>query len=332
MPNEDNSNQKSDNDSIQSKFLNITFSTVVISTAVVLVLNPLRAIILRMSRPEINEPAVSSKRGNIFLFLYKGWQSLWYSSVVKAGALHNAKVVAAERRVVSEERREAEEPTGGKYSSAVEFTTGALTIAIATVATQIPDGVSDLKKAMPLSSKFTWHTPHNVKALFFSNLPTRLVAGGIGFTGLYLLEPKLATALDGNHFAAGAISGGLTSFFGYPCSLASDKIVHSARIDGQGRLTFNSLSVILGEMRPVEPCVPSPATVLKHVRGVGTRAAAAAAIFSTVAGVGEMLGSTPVEDLSSMCRERFFNKPLRSRSNDGGLDDSLSSIDIHSPF
>lgn len=314
--------------------MNFGTSVFLISTAVVAIQGPIRSIMYNQIRH--NQWLPPMPEGQVGLLataraLYRGTGAGMAGSSARTAYVTSSKnsmesVEMAPEEVVN--RLELERPRSfiGEMSKVMAFSLGDVVI------TQIPDGLSQLKKMDIIASDFNWKTPYHLKKLFMVGFGSRLGSSAVNFSAMCLLEPTYASMLaiendSSRHFVAGAMSGATASVFSFPFNYYKDYVLAQAKLDKQAQLQTLSVIDIYKQvsMHMQHQGVLNTSKQAWNIfyKQVPVRLLLTASIFATVAGVDEWTGDEPftrfVEKAAPLCKRTITSLGFFSSKNHNKL-------------
>jgi hypothetical protein len=203
--------------------------------------------------------------------------------------------------------------------------------------TQIPESLSHLRKVEGLLPRnFKWYTLNNTYQLMVGGFIPRYAVGLVHFTSLFLVEDEISKRMTGenrniNHFLSGACSGMTAGFFSYPFSAFKDAVLVKATVNDEGQLrsknTYQALQEILVNLSK-DPRESLQIFLANAAKQLPIRLALSGAIFSIVAGVGEVLGREPLKTIIpdrfqpslTSHYQAFFNRSKGAAGEANGVD------------
>ncbi|CDZ76486.1 hypothetical protein BN59_00755 [Legionella massiliensis] len=283
--------------------LNFTTVAAVTSGAVVAIQSPVKTVLVNLTKDGNFLPSYSGGTFGLFRAVYAGTlASLTGSSVRTLYVTGTKKHKPMELTPEIEEAIEVQEKTGIPKFSKTGYVMAAAFGDI--IVTQIPESLSHYKK-MPgfLPKDFQWKTLNNSRQLMLGGFMPRYLSGVVNFSALCVVEDKIAKNLpidekNTRHFTAGALSGMTAAFFSYPFTLFKDYTLTQTTVNEQGELRAkNSFTLLkeVGELVVQNPKEMGKTFVKNAVKQLPLRMGLTGAIFATVAGVGEILGSEPLD-------------------------------------
>lgn len=285
----------------------INFSTVAAATSasIISVQSPIKTMLLSLTKNGTFIPAIPMAASGgvfgIFRAFYQGTMASASSSVARTGYVTGVKG-----------NKPVDEVTDGQFKGVKKKQLSLQTLGYISSAafgdiliTNGPDTLSQLKKVPDLLPKdFKWRTFHNSYKLMASGFVPRYLSGMVNFASLCLIEDEIASRLpfkdkNATHFAAGALSGMTAAVLSYPFAVFKDYTLVRSTVNNGKLINVSSIAVMKELTHTV---MSNPKEAFKSffklaAKQMPLRAGLTAAIFSIVAGVGEVLGTEPLKSV-----------------------------------
>lgn len=286
---------------------NFTTVAAVTSAAIVSFQSPMKTVLIHLTKGGEFLPNRSVGTFGFFRAMYAGTFAMVGGSSARTMYVTGTK----KNRPTEEIAGESQELEEKKPTTSMSKTGYVMAAALGDIAvTQIPESLSQYKKAGLLPEKFKWYTIHNVRQLMMGGFAARYSAGLVSFGCLCVVEDEIAENLpiannSTRHFAAGAFSGMIAAGFSYPFAVFKDYALLQNTVNAKGELvTNNSFQVLksLSSSFMKSPQKNLSEFLINAAKQMPIRAGLTGAIFATISGVGVTLGDEP---LKSIIPERF---------------------------
>lgn len=283
-----------------ANFITVAATT---SLGVVAIQSPFRTIILNLLRNQRTLPPIHVRAGSFVWMaamlrgLYQGSQASLSGSAFRSAYIIGTKNGNPDK--VIEEQNVAVNPNNQvPLPHLLLASLGDLLI------TQIPGVLADHQRTGLVPPEFNWRTRHNMWQLMSSCFFARYSTSMINFSMLCVVEQELAMKLEHTdprfkHFASGALSGVAAGLLTTPLSLFIDHTQIQSKVE-QGNL-YNQSS-LKNAIQLKNQFVANPySSMLLFLRNAAQqmppRIILRAAIFGIVAGLGDILGTHPLEQV-----------------------------------